>query len=402
MIGGIDDVKAMAETVEFSPETFDGDPYCAFMHATMEPGSGQAPAGKSVVDDQDRRYAFVNWLLARKPDYLPGTEFSYSNFGYSIIGAVTERLWQKRNGAAHPQGFNGILKEVLMDKFGMQDAGFAPRTNLQETLAMGYEGKAGALTPMPNGLTTSSVEDPAGIIYSTPKKVARLWSAWLQFLQLHPPCFVDPKHLFSTLDKVVDIIAPTSCDGEGARTAATVPGALVNATKRASIAPIPEQIAAPATLKITDSLAMTTQEVCNLAHGAHDDELMEHLKKMHLLKNLNVTNTHLERSVTDNFAAFTSPCKNLKESQQDVYGVENLRLGYAKGWLVEEMTIRPKGKEPYNFMCLSHPGSFDGHIAQFVLLPTFNMGMAMSANYNHKQRWECIHKFVRIAMDCQR
>ena len=43
MIGGIDDEKAMAETSQFSPDVFEGDPYCSFMVATRKPGNGSAP-----------------------------------------------------------------------------------------------------------------------------------------------------------------------------------------------------------------------------------------------------------------------------------------------------------------------------------------------------------------------
>ena len=95
MIGGIDDEKAMTETIEHAGVSY---PYPSFCAGCENPG--KTPA----LNDAERRFKFINWLLARPPDYTPGTKFSYSNFGYGIIGAVLEKEWAKKHKEPHPKG----------------------------------------------------------------------------------------------------------------------------------------------------------------------------------------------------------------------------------------------------------------------------------------------------------
>ena len=63
-------------------------------------------------DHRKMRLHFVNWILSQPPSYEPGSRFVYSNFGYGIMGAVLERLYEKEN-PGNPKPFNQIKQQIL-------------------------------------------------------------------------------------------------------------------------------------------------------------------------------------------------------------------------------------------------------------------------------------------------
>ena len=74
-------------------------------------------------DDIQMREAFVNWILSRPPSYEPRLKFSYSNFGYGLVGAVLEKEYERIYGLTDDyvrKSFNEINQESLKG-LGMED-----------------------------------------------------------------------------------------------------------------------------------------------------------------------------------------------------------------------------------------------------------------------------------------
>jgi CubicO group peptidase (beta-lactamase class C family) len=64
----------------------------------------------------DQRLAFSKGLLARKPEAKPGTQFIYSNQGYTIAGVMLEKATGKT--------WEDLLRSMLFEPLGMTTAGF--------------------------------------------------------------------------------------------------------------------------------------------------------------------------------------------------------------------------------------------------------------------------------------
>ena len=107
MVGGLTDDRFMKHTGKFSGEGYkDKDPYNDFMAETMTMGDKK----EEFKDHRKMRLHFVNWILSQPPSYEPGSRFVYSNFGYGIMGAVLERLYEKEN-PGNPKPFNQIKQQ---------------------------------------------------------------------------------------------------------------------------------------------------------------------------------------------------------------------------------------------------------------------------------------------------
>ncbi|MFA6186985.1 MAG: serine hydrolase domain-containing protein [Phycisphaerae bacterium] len=65
---------------------------------------------------QEQRYAVVKKAIADKPEYKPGSKFSYSNLGYVIAGAIIEKV---TNSSWEEQ-----IKNLLFEPLKMITAGF--------------------------------------------------------------------------------------------------------------------------------------------------------------------------------------------------------------------------------------------------------------------------------------
>jgi CubicO group peptidase (beta-lactamase class C family) len=67
---------------------------------------------------QEQRYAFIQAVLAQPPEAPPGTKMIYSNQGYSIVGAMLEKI------AGQP--WETLITEKLFQPLHMDTAGFGP------------------------------------------------------------------------------------------------------------------------------------------------------------------------------------------------------------------------------------------------------------------------------------
>jgi CubicO group peptidase (beta-lactamase class C family) len=71
----------------------------------------------------EQRRALVELVLKHKPRAAPGSKHQYSNFGYTIAGAMCERVTDK--------SWEDLLREHLFRPLGMTTAGFGPPGNAE-------------------------------------------------------------------------------------------------------------------------------------------------------------------------------------------------------------------------------------------------------------------------------
>ena len=103
-------------------------------------------------------------LVADKPlDFTPGTNWSYSNTGYILLGMIIERI----SGLS----YNEFLKKNILDPLGMSDSGYDRETDIIKERASGYEEKDGRLENA--DFFDMSVPYAAGGIYSTVEDMFR-------------------------------------------------------------------------------------------------------------------------------------------------------------------------------------------------------------------------------------
>ncbi|MDB6152095.1 MAG: Beta-lactamase [Chthoniobacteraceae bacterium] len=92
----------------------------------------------------EQRLAFIRGILAQKPEADPGTKFIYSNQGYSIAGAMIERITGKP--------WETLLAARLFTPLKMTSAGFgAPATPGRVDQPWGHQGAGATLKPVPPG-----------------------------------------------------------------------------------------------------------------------------------------------------------------------------------------------------------------------------------------------------------
>jgi CubicO group peptidase (beta-lactamase class C family) len=92
----------------------------------LEHRAGVAPMDSHFLDGipetggspATQRYAYVTWLLRKRPLSAPGTTFRYSNGGYSIAGAMAERV----SGRSLEQ----LFRDRLFSPLQLHSAGFDP------------------------------------------------------------------------------------------------------------------------------------------------------------------------------------------------------------------------------------------------------------------------------------
>jgi CubicO group peptidase (beta-lactamase class C family) len=110
--------------------------------------------------------------LAIFPDepmkFAPGTQFSYSNGGYILLGVVIEELTGMR--------YQSYIEQEIFQAIGMARSGFFAFNQLPEQTALGYiEDAQGWRTNIYN-LPIIGASD--GGAYSTVNDIARLWQAF--------------------------------------------------------------------------------------------------------------------------------------------------------------------------------------------------------------------------------
>jgi len=122
---------------------------------------------------QEQRRQFLKIILKRDLAAKPGTEFLYSNFGYTIAGAMAEQI----SGKAWEQ----LLSELLLQPLGITSAGFgAPGTPGTVDQPWGHLPVESNWVPVPPGplADNPAVISPAGCVHLT-------ISDWAKYAAFH-------------------------------------------------------------------------------------------------------------------------------------------------------------------------------------------------------------------------
>ncbi|MBN1816637.1 MAG: beta-lactamase family protein [Sedimentisphaerales bacterium] len=150
-----------------------------FMHRAGLPNQSW-PVGMNFMDVHNieghpraQRLQYTKQILKQAPVAKPGTQYIYSNAGYTVAAVVAEE--------AMNQSWEDLMMDLLFKPLGMQTAGFG---------AMGQPGKidqpwqhkraGGRLIPVPPGPFSDNPPaiGPAGTVHCS-------LSDWARFVQLH-------------------------------------------------------------------------------------------------------------------------------------------------------------------------------------------------------------------------
>jgi len=126
----------------------------------------EAWANKGTARQQ--RYKLARGILEEAPEYEPGTDYEYSNAGFSIAGAMIEKVENKP--------WETLMRERIFKPLGMKSAGFrAPARNNKVDQPFGHNPKP--VTPEPSGDNPRAIA-PAGAVHAS-------MTDWAKFAQLH-------------------------------------------------------------------------------------------------------------------------------------------------------------------------------------------------------------------------
>lgn len=120
----------------------------------------------------EQRLAFVQGLLVKHPENRPGARWVYSDSGYSIVGAMMEKVtgtpWET------------LMQERLFDPLGMTTAGFGePATLGVVDHPWGHRGYQAPYTPVPPGPEADNPPaiGPAGTVHCSIADLA-MYAMW--------------------------------------------------------------------------------------------------------------------------------------------------------------------------------------------------------------------------------
>jgi len=129
--------------------------------------------GQSELNLDELRYWLVKEALTQPLQSPPGQRFAYSNIGYTVAGAMLERL----GGATWEE----LIAARIFDPLGLTTAGFGPQARLGRVDApIGHRPRPdGTLKPMlagPNG-DNPEIIGPAGTVHLSIRDFA-IWAGW--------------------------------------------------------------------------------------------------------------------------------------------------------------------------------------------------------------------------------
>jgi CubicO group peptidase (beta-lactamase class C family) len=120
----------------------------------------------------EQRLAFVRGILADEPEEPPGTKWIYSDAGYSIVGAIMERV--------SGQPWEDLMRERLFQPLGMMSAGFgSPASPGKVDQPWGHLGDEAPFKAVPPGPAADNPPaiGPAGTVHCSIADFAR-YTAW--------------------------------------------------------------------------------------------------------------------------------------------------------------------------------------------------------------------------------
>jgi len=146
---------------------------------------GEAMSQDGNLDEQ--RYWMVRQWSKRPLQFEPGTNFTYSNMGYAIIGAMIERLWKKT--------WEEAITERIFLPLKLETAGLGFQSSLGRVDApLGHitvDGKVKEVLAGPNG-DGPMVIAPAGMAHMSILDFA-YWAGWNAGEGKRKPALVRPE-----------------------------------------------------------------------------------------------------------------------------------------------------------------------------------------------------------------
>jgi CubicO group peptidase (beta-lactamase class C family) len=158
----------------------------------------------SVTDDaanlDGMRYTLVTRLLPLALHAPPGERFEYSNLGYTLAGAMMERVTGKT--------WEELVVARIFDPLKLTTAGFGPQSSLGRVdaplgHAAGKDGKLQAFLAGPGG-DNPLVIGPAGLAHMSVIDFAT-WAAWNAAEGRYGPPLAKPETIRKLHAKVVDM-----------------------------------------------------------------------------------------------------------------------------------------------------------------------------------------------------
>lgn len=120
----------------------------------------------AVINGSEQK--MMNIFKAHKLDFEPGTDWSYSNSGYSILGYII----QKVTGITYEQA----IRKYIFQPTGMNNSGFDFERLKSKNKSVGYSNYSDTLKSVAS-FSDSSVVFSAGAIYSTVKDLYKFHKA---------------------------------------------------------------------------------------------------------------------------------------------------------------------------------------------------------------------------------
>jgi CubicO group peptidase (beta-lactamase class C family) len=158
--------------------------------------------GKAMLQDgnlDEKRYWILQQWSAQPLTSEPGTQFTYSNMGYVIAGAMIERVGGKT--------WDEMIAERVFIPLCLRSAGLGCQATLGKIDApLGHaviDGKIKAFLAGPNG-DNPSVIGPAGIVHMSVLDFAR-WAGWNAGEGKRGPMLVRPETMRKLHTPVVSI-----------------------------------------------------------------------------------------------------------------------------------------------------------------------------------------------------
>ena len=139
--------------------------------ATEPPSAAWKRAWEEVGTPKEQRWEFVEAVLAEPPVAAPGTKLIYSNRGYTVVGAMLEKI--------SGQDFESLMKEKLFKPLRMDTAGFGPPGTKDKT-DQPWGHTRGLFKPEPAQVDNPPAVSPAGRVHCSLDDLARYAMLHLQ------------------------------------------------------------------------------------------------------------------------------------------------------------------------------------------------------------------------------
>jgi len=142
------------------------------------PPSAWSRASKQIGTPVEQRSEFIRAVLREPPEAAPGNKFIYSNQGYSVVGAMLEKL------AGKP--WETLITEKLFQPLGMKSAGFGPPGTIGKVdQPWGHTRASPLVALLANKITPSQSDNPpviapAGRVHCSLDDLARYTMLHLQ------------------------------------------------------------------------------------------------------------------------------------------------------------------------------------------------------------------------------